>query len=290
MADKRELLHRFNSLKSEISRLKGESGSVGLRKRELYRKSGELKEAFYAVIEKIKGIRSKRDQHTASVKELKSKRDSAASAAKTSADDLTKLKGEKEKMASKLGVKRPASAISSEIERLEFKIETEALPFEKEKKLNKVIKEKKEELKKAEQLSDLAAGLKSSFQSFHSYKRESDESHRELQLHASVSQKAHEEMLSFSKKADELKSRLSSFEKELKEVVSRHAGLKSQLQQKLSELAGVSRELDKISAEEVKKRQEEREKFIEAKEKELTEKMKSGKKLTRDDLIMLQKE
>jgi len=121
-------------------------------------------------------------------------------------------------------------------------------------------------------------------------KSKSDNAHQELQLHASVSQKLHEEMLSQANKADEIKAKLKPIEQELSGMKKNYSQLKSQLQQKLSDLVSVSKELNKIKAEEEKQRKIEQDKAIAATEKELTDKIKSGKKLTRDDLIMLQRD
>jgi len=288
MPDKNELLRKSDALKSEISKLKRELSSISSKKRELYAKYDELKGPFHAVIGKIKEFRHRRDVHTAFVKELKTKRKAATSEAKIVTAYLEKLRSEKEKKSKTLGVRRPAFSVASEIEKLEYKIETGAIPFEEEKRLTKVIKEKKEELKKAEQLSDVIGKLKASSKKLNVSQSKSNESHRELQLHASVSQKLHEEMLSHVKKADEIKAKVKPIEKELSDIRENYSELKSQLQQKLSDLLIVSKELDKIKAEEEKQHRAEKEKIIAAKEKELTDKIKSGKKITRDDLIMLQ--
>lgn len=97
-------------------------------------------------------------------------------------------------------------------------------------------------------------------------------------------------MLSQANKADEIKAKLKPIEQELSGMKKNYSQLKSQLQQKLSDLVSVSKELNKIKAEEEKQRKIEQDKAIAATEKELTDKIKSGKKLTRDDLIMLQRD
>jgi len=290
MADKREVLQRSYALKSEVSRLKRELSSLSSKKKDLYVRLDGLRGAFRPVIAKIKELKSKRDDHTISVKELKTKRQAASSVSKEAITDLKKLRTEKEKKSKDLGVRRSASYILSEINKLEFEIETGAIPFEKEQRLNKIIKEKKAELEKAKQLTGVVSQLKSSSNKLHVSKSESDKAHQELQLHASVSQNLHEEMLSHVRKADEIKAKMKPLGKEKNELAKNYSELKSQLEQKLSELDAVSKELEKIRAEEEKQKELEEEKRIASMEKKLTEKMKSGKKLTRDDLIMLQKD
>ncbi|MBI2664850.1 hypothetical protein HYX10_05945 [Candidatus Woesearchaeota archaeon] len=289
MSDKAELLRYAGKLRSEISKLRHEIGSVSFSRRSLYTKLDELKKPFYSLIDKIRELRSKRDEHTSAVRALKGEREAASSEAKAAVTDLHKFAEEKDKMSRKLGVRKSASSLAEEINRLEFRIETGAIPFEEEKRLTKIIKEKKAELKKAEQLSDVVRHLKSSSHKLLISKSESDQAHQQLRLHASVSQKLHSEMLAHAKKADELKQQIKPVEAELTALKQKNSELKKQLDQKAAELNSLQAELDRINAEEERLRKLEEQKQLEAKEQELTEKIRSGKKLTMDDLIKLQK-
>ena len=289
MADKKDLLSKSYALESDISRLKRELCALTSKKRSLYGQLDVLRVVFRPVINKIKELKSKRDEHTASVKELKTKRQAASSVAKTAISDLKQLRTEKDKKSQKLGVRRPAAAIISEIKKLDFKIETEVIPFEKEQRLTKIIKEKKVELEKAKQLIGVMSKLKSSSHKLESSKSRSDEAHQELQLHASVSQKLHEDMLSHAKTADHIKAKMKPLFREKSEITQKYSALKTELDKKLAELDSVSEALGKIKADEDRQKQLVEEKRIQATEKELTDKMKSGKKLTMDDLIKLKK-
>ena len=239
------------------------------------------------MIDKVKELRKKRDEHTAAVKSLKGKRQSAFSVVKDASSKVTKLRVEREKRAKALGVKKPASVIASDIARLEFKFETVPMPFEQEQKLTKLIKEKKSEFKNAGQLSDVLEKLRSSSMELHSSKSVSDSAHRELQLHASVSQKLHEEMLSFVGKADEAKVKLAPVDGRISELSRDLASVRKELEQKLGELSVVNQELDKLRVEEEKQKRLEEAQRIEKVESELAAKMRSGRKLTTNDLIML---
>lgn len=289
MAGKQELLGRLGSLKSEISSLKRELGSISSRKKEIYAKLEELRKNFRSLIESVKALKARRDEHTASVKSLKSEREAATSVVKKTSEELSKERQEKEKKSKELGVRRAPQSIAAEIERLEFAIETSALPFSKEQKLNKIIKEKKAELKNAQQLKGSIEKLRQYSAQLHSSKTASDSAHRELRLHASVSQKLHEGMLASARKADEIKEKIKPLEKELEAMKAGQSELKPQLDRKLKQFADESREFDSIKAEEEKQRKIEEEKILAERENQLTAKIKSGKKLTNDDLMMLRK-
>ena len=290
MADKAELIRQSSALRAEISRLKREFRSVGSSKKQLYLKYEKFWEEFNPLIEKIRNLRSKRDDHTISVKSLKSRRQSANVAAKDAMDDLRKLQSEKHRKSKDLGISKPAPKVAEEIDRLEFKIETEIIPFEHERKLSKLIKEKKTELEKAKELTGVYQKLRKSSQTLHASKSVSGDAHRELQLHASVSQKLHEDMIVYVKKADELKARIRPVEKERRELAKKSDSLKTELKEKTALLVTVDKQLDEAKTEAVQKRKLEEERAIAEKEAELTEKIKSGKKLTTDDLRMLQKD
>lgn len=289
MAGKQELLGRLGSLKSEISSLKRELGSISARKKEIYLQLGSMKAEFRSLIASVKELKAKRDEHTASVKSLKSEREAASFVVKKSSEELRKARQEKEKKSKELGIRRTPSAIASEIEKLEFRIETSALPFSKELKLNKVIKEKKAELKTAEQLKNSLEKLREYSGQMHSSKTASDAAHTELRLHASVSQKLHEEMIADARKADEIKAKGKPLEAELDALKAKYSERKLQLEKSLKELAEASKSLDAMKAEEEKQRKIEEEKIIAERENKLTEKIKSGKKLTNEDLMMLRK-
>ena len=290
MADKAELIRQSSTLRAEISRLKRELRSVGSSRKQFYLKYEKFWEEFNPLIEKIKDIRSMRDDHTVSVKSLKTRRQSANTAAKDAMDELKKLQSEKHAKSRDLGISKPAPRVAEEIDRLEFKIETEVIPFEQEKRLNKLIKEKKTELERAKELTGVYQKLRKSSQTLNASKSVSGDAHRELRLHASVSQKLHEDMMVQVKKADELKARIRPVEKERRDLAKKSDSLKTELKEKTTLLVTVDKQLDEARAEDGQKRKLAEERAIAEKEAELTEKIKSGKKLTTDDLRMLQKD
>ncbi len=290
MANFQELLKQNQTLRSEITQLKRELGDYIARKRELFAKLDLLRKGFRESIGKIKLLKSKRDEHTASVKQLKETRNAASATVKKLSTEIKNLRDQRENTFKKLGSTRLPSSIADEINRMEYRIETNVLPFGQEQKLMKIIKEKKAELKRSEQLTGVVQKLKDSSKQLSPARSTSEEAHQELQLHASVSQKLHEEMLVHSRKADELKKQMQPIDVELKELSQKFGAAKKILQEKIAQLDSIQSELSKIKTEEAAAKKQEIEKQIQEKEKELTEKMKSGKKLTNKDLLMFRDE
>jgi len=109
--------------------------------------------------------------------------------------------------------------------------------------------------------------LRESAQKLYHSRTASDAAHRELQLHASVSQKLHEEMIDFSKKANVIKTKLRPIELERRQIIQKSNGMTKQLREKISELGAVTTDLDKIKVEEEKQRKIREEEDIAKKEK-----------------------
>ena len=127
--NKEELVSRHRELKAESSRLKLELGRMGKRKSVLFAERDGIKKNFREVIAKLKELKAERDRHTGIVKELKNKRNSASSRIKSLVTGLRNLRDQKDKTKRKLGVRSSSESLSAEISRLEYQIETAALPF-----------------------------------------------------------------------------------------------------------------------------------------------------------------
>ena len=238
-------------------------------------------------VAKIKELRAKRDEHTKLVRELKKERESFNSESKKLIAAVKRLRSQKDKAKDKLGRRNSAERLAEEVEKLEYRLETAALPFEKERELNKVIKEKKADLRLSSDFSDVVKKLKDSSKKLDGMRRRSDGVHSKIEKHASSSQKFHEEILKHSKKADDFKAKLVAASKSLDELKDEQSRLEKQFEEKTKALKAAGDKLKGIDADESRKKSEEQEKRVKKAEKELAEKMKSGKKLTMDDLLKL---
>ncbi len=267
--------------------LKSKLSALGSSKDSCIRQLREINPKFRSVLAKVRELRAARDKHTAVVKELKSKREAANNEMRLLSPEVKKALGAKEAAVSSLSKskgnagRKSASQLYSEMENLEMKIITEAMPFSREQEIMKVIKEKRKQLEAVKAFSEAAASHRELFSKFSELRRQSYAFHSELQQHAAESQKLHEEMIKLIPQLREFRQRKKALLEQLEKAKGEYASASSSLGQALHELSDVKVKIDTATAE--KRKQE-----IEQKETQLTDKLKSGKKLTARDLMMLQ--
>lgn|SRR3989338_1178828 len=282
-----ELLREFSEDKKLVrslqSRLSSLGGSQAAAVRELREVSSRLSSSF----RRVKELKVGRDSETAVVRELKAKREEANSSLKEISAQLRIAAAAEKEATSKLSHGKNARArksspsqLVSEIAALELTIETEVIPFEKEKQLMKVIKEKKKRLDSVKLFSEASKSHRELFRKFSGIRMQSNTFHRELQQRAAESQKLHQEMIKIIPHLKELRERRKALLEQLGSANAEYSAADSSLKDKLHELTSLKEKLDTAAAE---KKQAE----IERKESQLTEKLKSGKKLTTKDLMML---
>ena len=198
-----------------------------------------------------------------------------------------KLDEEKTKLLSKIRVKNP-SRIKDDIEALERKLETEVMPFEKEKQLSKKIKDLKKLLGNSSDALSMLTTTRNLNREISTGKRFSGNIHAEVQEKAKESQKLHESMIGMSKE-------IGNLEKEEKEAFRKFSELKkefnkinSSLKEKLSEMGSLREKINQYDLEEREKKRLDETMLIQNKEKEIEQKFKSGKKLTTEDFLVFQ--
>lgn len=265
--------------------LKSKLSVIGSSRSSLIRQLREISPQFKFVLVKVRELRAARDTHTAVVKELKAKRQEANDAVRAIGPDVREALDAKEAAVeglakTKIRGRKSASQLYSEMEALEMKIITEAMPFSREQEIMKVVKEKRKQLEAVKAFSEAASSHRELFSKFSELRRQSYAFHSELRQHAAESQKLHEEMIKLIPKLKELRQRKKSLLEQLGRVKEEYAASNFSLGRTLSELSGVREKIDLAAA-------EKRKREIEEKEAQLTDKLKSGKKLTARDLMML---
>ncbi|MBI2145013.1 hypothetical protein HYU18_01685 [Candidatus Woesearchaeota archaeon] len=280
-----ELSAELSKDSKAIRELKVKHSSLSSGKALTIRQLREVNSQLSSISGKVSELRAARDVETAKVKELKLKRQQANDAVREIGPEVKGALDAKEDALGTLSKshtpKKSAGQLYSEMEALEMRIITEAMPFSKEQELMKVIKEKRKQLEAVKAFSEAAKSHRDLFAKFSDLRRQSYASHAELQKHAAESQKFHEEMISAVNKLKDLRERKKSLVAELQKMKADYSEVDTSLKGTLHNLSEVREKLDAASA---AKRKEE----AEQKEALLTEKLKSGKKLTAKDLIMLQ--
>lgn len=287
--EQKELFKKLGELRREVTALRTELNQADEQKEEWFEKKEELGSRIRGLIRKIKEDREKRNTLTKEVKEEKKERDSLNQEVKDKISAVKELSREKDEISKKAGFKEDPSDIRRQIERLEFKIETEGLSFEKEKKLMDVIKGLKKRYKEAQKISGVWGRIHETSGQIDEKKKQAEEVHKEIQKKAEESQKMHEEMIALSKEVDELKKQEEEAFKKFVEFKAKFNDVNEKLKVKLTELNEVNGKLNKhVKSKRLEKEAREYE-ILESKEQLIEEKIKKGEKLTTEDLLVFQK-
>ena len=148
---KKELFYKFEKFRIEINYFNNELNKTNNEKESWFRKKEGLFSNIRKKINSINENRRKRDSLTKKVKELKEKRRNSNEGIRKKISELITLKTEAKKLSTKSKVKDPLK-IKGFIDNIEVKLETEAMPFEKETGLSKKLKVLKKSLNEASKL------------------------------------------------------------------------------------------------------------------------------------------
>ena len=136
-AEKKELLKRLNKCNREISEIRKELNILNDQKEAAFSNREAVGKKISGLIGKIKEFRKNRDKFTALVKEHKENRKSSRELVKKKIAEFKELDKKKKEFMKKHKIKIGPDKVREQIEKLETKIETEAMPFSEEKKIMK---------------------------------------------------------------------------------------------------------------------------------------------------------
>ena len=284
----KELVEELNNHRVEISKLRNTLNELDKEKESWFGKKEALSAKIKESIRKIKDNKTKRDSFTNEVKELKLKRDLLNKELSSKSSELEKLKKDRDEDSKSLDVRESPSRLKQQMDKLEFKIETDTVSFEKEKELMKKIKVLKKDYDKLSILQESNKNVREALDAVRKLRRESNGFHKSIQEKAKQSQVLHEEILKISAEIDKIKAeeedafrKFSEFRKQFHEVNSR-------LRDKFKLMNEVKSQLDKIQLDKRDRRKQEEESFLKSKEEEVNEKIRKKQKLTTEDLLVFQ--
>ena len=285
--NKYELVKAFDKLRLEIIFLKNQLNSVNREKEALFAKkytaSKEIKERIQAFREN----RLKRDDLTKQVREFKQKRDISRKEISEKILSFKKLLEAKNKIFSKADIKNPFR-IKKIIENIETKMETEVMPFQKEKELFKKVRDLQRSLEDAAEAEKLISDIRKVSSEITLGKKFVRSAHLDIQKIAAESQKIHEEMIKNSKEIDALKAKEKEYTKTFFQSRKIFNEANRALKEKLNLINAAREKIDKIASEEEETRKSRQNINIQRKENEIEQKFKTGKKLTTDDFLAFQ--
>jgi uncharacterized coiled-coil DUF342 family protein len=283
-----KLLTELNSVRSDIRDLRNKIITLDRKKEELYREKRKISSDIHSRIKVAKDSKDKRNNLTETVKTTKHSKEELDAKLKSLETEVQTLKEEKQKTLVKIGVGDPMM-LKKEIKKLEFKIETEGVTFEKEKELMKVLSKMKKQYESTKGIEDIERKLSFKFRELRELREMMDMTKKIVQVSAKESQKHHVELIESSKEIDELKKKEDTFESEGSKYKSEIAAINDELNAKMNRMD----ELRKVLGENNVKLREDVEKsnheILKQKDNAVQEKIKTGKKLTTEDLLILQR-
>lgn len=254
-------------------------------KGELERKLARLLERRKGACEKTEAAlanagsaRTKRDQLTAEIKKLKEARKAAADEARAITAKLKDICGK----AGNIEAVGPTAELRKQFERLEWAFQTHTGPYSEELRMWREMGRLDALLKKAAERDGALKEGKETLAKLASARRLHDKTHSDVMLLSEECGKAHAEMVKWHEQASELRKELGAFDAEITALKKERYAINS------TELTAKQAERSEL-AEAERKRAEAEKELLERKAQEVREKIKGGKKLTGDDLFIMQK-
>lgn len=271
---------KVGAMEEDVSSLKKRLDELNEQKEAWFSKKAEIGIQIKDKISQIKDLKKERNALTNDVRELKKKRNVLN---KDISDKIKTIVGTDKPVFKN---KNSASKLKKEIDALEFKLETVPMKLESEQRLMKKLKELKKEYKQFEETKETTEVFKKASKETDSLKEEANKFHEVLKQKAQKSQELHEKLVKESKLVDDLKlkedeayAKFLEFKKEFTEL---NAKLKDKF--KTIKTETVKAKSDKKAA--VKRQND---KVIEEKAKDVEEKISKKKKLTTEDLLIMQR-
>lgn len=287
--EKKELFRQLNEKRREVSVLRANLNQADDQKESWFSKKESYSKDISDFIKKVKKNKEERNALTELVKKDKKVRTESNSQARSKIEELKSLNKEKMDISKKHDIKGDPSHIKGEIDRLETKIETEVMSFDREKKIMDQIRELKKRYKETKKVSDVWEKINALSRDVDHLKKNARETHLNIQNRATESQKKHEDMIKQSAEIDELKKKEEEAFSKFIEFKKKFNEINEKLKVSLLELNRLNETANQHKLEAVKEKRDQEDKFLKDKEDLIEEKIRTGKKLTTEDLLVFQK-
>ncbi|MFC1648492.1 coiled-coil protein [Nanoarchaeota archaeon] len=287
--NKAELEGRLKVLSDEVDAIKSELSQLNEKKEAAYQKKRDIGGEISKRIGTLTDSKKQRNKFTDSVKGLKNKRDVLNKQISDSIKEIKELKERHTKLSSSKNAQGNPVALFKKIEQMEFKMQTTPMEFSKEQALNKQIKDLKKQAGELKEVNDLWKAIREKSKTIDSLKREANQFHKEIQDMAGKSQAQHEEMLESSGEVDGLRKGEEDSYKEFLKLKSEYNEINENLKDKLAEMREIKQKLGQDTKEKKQKRREQETLTLKEREKVVKEKLKTGGKLTTEDLLVMQR-
>tara|TARA_Y100000034_G_C6903277_1_gene418419 strand:+ start:174 stop:998 length:825 start_codon:yes stop_codon:yes gene_type:complete len=266
-----------SNLKKQAQELSGNLRDLGSKKEQKYKEKNRLDSTLNRLIKEATELRERKNEISKKITGLKKARNDKNKAVRDGLRMLKTMKNVRKK-------KRPKDSekirqnLTKEIENLNFRVETESLGIKKEREIMNKIKLNKSKLSELEELMQPSKEYVQVRDATKALKKESDHAHLDIQKLAKESSKIFDRLTELSKQISEIKR-----QRNLSKLIL--TGLKDQINTMNAKLGGVLRDMTKLP-------EAARKHALDMFKKEkltVKEVIKSGKKLSKDDILKLQR-
>ena len=286
--EKKELIRKRNDLNKEINTLRKGLNDFNTKKESDFENKEKITKSISQLIGQVKSSKSARNKFTKQVKKVKEIRTHDNEEIKKKVKEIKELNKKKKEIQLKHNIKGNPSFIKKDIDKLEFKLETEAMGFDKEKKLMKTINGLRKQYKEVKVVSDVFEKIHKLDKELKELRKKAQDEHKEVQKTAEESQHKHEEVIETSKEIDDLKEKEEDAYKNFFDSKKKFTEINDKLQEKLKEIGKLNEKLREFGADQKHRKEEFNKKSLKQKAALVNEKMKKGGKLTTEDLLVLQ--
>jgi uncharacterized coiled-coil DUF342 family protein len=286
--EKSQLNKQADELNQDIRKLRTRLNELNDQKEKLFDQRNHISREISELIKNVKGIRSERDTMTSEVKLSKEEREKLNDDIKKAIADSKTLSAERDEIVKRTGVKDDPRFLKRELERLNYKIETEAMSFDKETKLMKVIKDMQKKLNAAKEVMVVSDKLRFVSKEIDRMKAIANQAHEKVRTSAKVSQEKHSGMIEISKKIDDLKAKEEQFNTQITAKKGEMQPIGAELDAKAKQLNEIRDKLGIAVEEGRQQHAAQQKKKMTDRAEEVRAKLMRGEKLTTEDILTLQ--
>ncbi len=286
--EKSQLTKQADELQNSIRTLRKHLTELNEQKEKLFDQRNTIGKQISELIKNVKGIRSERDTFTAEVKLSKEEREKLNNDIKTRTTEVATLTAARDLIIKKTGMTEDPRMLRRELERLNYKMETDAMSFEKETKLMKVINQYRKKLLAAKDITIANDKLWAASKDLDRMRAIANQAHNKVTHAAKESQEKHQGMVSVSHQIDDLKAKEEAFNSQIVTKKAEMQPIMAELDVKNAQLTELNQKLGIAREEQHSQKAAEQNKKITDKAGEVKQKFLRGEKLTTEEFLLLQ--
>ncbi len=284
-----ELMQQMKLVREEVIQLKKRLSVIGREKEKLFAQKKQFSDQIKSKISTVISSKGERNTFTEEARKAKKERDILNKKISEKIREIKQMKDKYQELAKKQGIKGNPASLEKDIERLEYKIQTQPMSFDKEQKIMKEIKTLKKQFEQFKSIRAEWEKVSKKSKEIDELKKKANAYHRQVQEFAKNSQHEHEGLLEDSKEIDELKKKEEEAYKKFVEEKTKFKEINTQLKEKLKELQTIKESLEANNVALQEEEKINKEKTLKEKAKEVEEKISKRKKLTTEDLLIMQR-